>query len=393
MRYPGYMGGEPKARALTWFGMGLAIAALAAFVAQTPPALWLSPACDALSSPWLLLTTGGGVAAFGLGAATSVLPTWRQRTAAAALAGAALVLAVGVFFPSCLAGPYQMVPEPYRGVWLHSIGEARSFIRFLHADPGMVLQIVMPMMIGAIAATFGAWRGKGDDALRPHAAGEPAVARRVSGAVSDAGRLYRLCLPAAGGRLATGRNRFDRSRRSFATPSRRFRRLRDPDARVPVGGRRLDVQGLRVRRGEGGCDRSCLRRPGGRFGAGRPCAGHCPRPGRAPPEHPASYTSLDCGGGIPPRARRDHCRATGIFGRRAGYAARRGRVRRRLSRDVPADAAGWRAARVLCRQACWRSLGVMAAVNRTRCGTSYGVARRRGSRRQWYANWPERGLS
>ena len=111
-----------------------------------------------------MLTTGGGIAAFGLGAATSVLPTWRQRSAAAALAGAALVVAVGVFFPSCLAGPYQMVPEPYRGVWLHSIGEARSFIRFLHADPGMVLQIVMPMMIGAIAATFGAWRGKSDDA-------------------------------------------------------------------------------------------------------------------------------------------------------------------------------------------------------------------------------------
>ena len=137
--------------------------ALAAFVAQTPPALWLRPACDALSSPWLLLTTGGGIAAFGLGAATSVLPTWRQRSAAAALAGAALVLAVGVFFPTCLAGPYQMVPEPYRGVWLHSIGEARSFIRFLRADPAMVLQIVMPMMIGAIAATFGAWRGKSDE--------------------------------------------------------------------------------------------------------------------------------------------------------------------------------------------------------------------------------------
>lgn len=154
--------GETARRNLRGFSGGLAATSIPLFLAQTAPSQWLTPACDALSPPWLVLTTGAGLAAEVLTRATARLPSWRHRLGAAALAGAVPPLAFGVSFPACLGGPYEMVPQPYRGIWLHNIVEAFPSWRFLQANPHAALQAVMPLSVGAIAASIAAWRERGE---------------------------------------------------------------------------------------------------------------------------------------------------------------------------------------------------------------------------------------
>ena len=149
---------ERAARAFLLFGASLAVGSLVFFVVQTAPSAWGAPKCDALSSPWLLLTTGGGLAAACLVAATPRLRTWPLRVVAAGGLGAALVVAFVVLFPACRVGPYNVIPEPYRSLLLDVTIEALPFAKFVKVNPSAALQSVMPMLVGALAATLAAWR-------------------------------------------------------------------------------------------------------------------------------------------------------------------------------------------------------------------------------------------
>lgn len=153
--------GDGNASALARFGISLAATVLAAFAAQTAPSLWLTAACDSLSSPWLLLTVGGGTIAVVLSAGTRWLTSWQTRLAAGAVLGSSLVLALVALFPACLAGPYQVVPEPYRSIWIDAIGEARPFYRFVQVNPAVALAAVIPLGLGALAVSLGAWGAAG----------------------------------------------------------------------------------------------------------------------------------------------------------------------------------------------------------------------------------------
>jgi hypothetical protein len=157
LAYPVFwlMDGEANAAALSRFGASLAATVLLASAAQTSPSLWLTPACDSLSGPWLLLTAGGGAMAVALSAGTRWLTSWRTRLVAAAVLGASLVLAFVLLFPTCLEGPYQIVPEPYRSIWIDAIGEARPFYRFVQVNPTAALASVIPLGLGALAVTLG----------------------------------------------------------------------------------------------------------------------------------------------------------------------------------------------------------------------------------------------
>ena len=152
--------GEKAARSLLLFGVSLAVGSCALFVVQTLPAAWTAPKCDALSSPWLLLTTGGGAAAALLTYATPRLATVPRRLFAAGLFGAILVAAFVAFFPACLVGPYNVIPEPYRSLLLDVTVEASPFTKYVAINPSSALQSVMPMIVAALAATLAAWRGR-----------------------------------------------------------------------------------------------------------------------------------------------------------------------------------------------------------------------------------------
>ena len=152
--------GADAARPFLSFSASLAIAAPLFFAVQTAPSLWAATACDALSAPWLLIVSGEGLAGAALVAATPRLNSWRSRFAAALVLGWVPLLAFALAAPMCLQGPYAIVPEPYRSLWLRDILEAYSFQRFLMVNTSPAIQSVAPMLLAAIAASIGAWRAR-----------------------------------------------------------------------------------------------------------------------------------------------------------------------------------------------------------------------------------------
>jgi hypothetical protein len=146
---------------LLYFSATFGVAALAAFAAQTAPELWGTPTCDTLSPPWLLLACGGSGLAGLLALAGPRMATAGLRLAAA-VAGSVALVALFVFaYPACLSGPYEMVPEPYRSVWLGAILEAQPAWKRLVAGSNGVFGVFGPLAFSAVAAAALAFRGRG----------------------------------------------------------------------------------------------------------------------------------------------------------------------------------------------------------------------------------------
>jgi hypothetical protein len=107
-----------------------------------------------------LLTTGGGATAVILALATKRLPALSRRAIAAAALGSVPLAAFIAFFPACLVGPYDVIPEPYRSLLLAVTIEALPFQHFIKINPSAALQSVIPITVAAAAATLAAWRGR-----------------------------------------------------------------------------------------------------------------------------------------------------------------------------------------------------------------------------------------
>ncbi len=151
-----------QSRALVLFAGAFALASFAAFVAQTAPALWLAPACDALSTPWLFLAGGSWAVAFVLTNLGPLSNTVRVRLAASIVGGALLAGAFAALFPPCLDGPYHAVPEAFRAAWLELTGEALSLSEMLAETPIKAAVVFGPTLAATIAAWIGAMRTEGD---------------------------------------------------------------------------------------------------------------------------------------------------------------------------------------------------------------------------------------
>jgi hypothetical protein len=132
---------------LRGFGAALALASPLLFAAETRPAGWLAPHCDALSLPSLTLACLGGIGAVAL----SLLPlrgAW-QRLAAAALAGAAATAPFLVFFRACASSPLGGLPEIVRREWLDKVAEALPLPAALAYTPEMVAGGMLPLALAA----------------------------------------------------------------------------------------------------------------------------------------------------------------------------------------------------------------------------------------------------
>jgi hypothetical protein len=146
--------GRGAERPFAGFAIALAVAAPILFGLQTAPHLWGAPECDALSAPWLLLSSGAGalgLVAIVLGPSLSS-PT--HRAAAALVAGIVLVAAFALLFPLCLQGPFVGMPEIVRTEWLATVQEARPFVEHLMQEPRLALAFFAPLPIAAVLASY-----------------------------------------------------------------------------------------------------------------------------------------------------------------------------------------------------------------------------------------------
>lgn len=152
-----------QARAFALFGGALAVTSFAAFFIQTAPSLWLVPACDALSAPWLILTGGAGFFAFALTAFGRRLASPQQRLVAGMIGGVVIVAIFVTLFPECLAGPYGSVPERIRDTWLRLTGESIPLTTMVVELPAKTALVFGPALAATIAAWCGAWMTRGEE--------------------------------------------------------------------------------------------------------------------------------------------------------------------------------------------------------------------------------------
>lgn len=139
-----------EARRTAAFGLTLAAGTLLAFLAQTPPARWGVPACDALGVNLLAGAAVGGLtlaAAARLGARRA----WPARLGLLT-AGGALTLAVYLLLdPRCLHGPFADVDPAMRPFWLDHVQEMRDWPKLLKAERGSALAYVVFVSMGMAA--------------------------------------------------------------------------------------------------------------------------------------------------------------------------------------------------------------------------------------------------
>ncbi|MGX7706146.1 hypothetical protein [Methylobacterium sp. Gmos1] len=141
------------------YGLALGLVAPALFLVQTAPALWSATACDALSPPWLWLAASAAVTA----GAASLLPGERGRGRRLGLLLACGVAAAGgflVLFPACAAGPFTGMPDVVRREWLVRVQEMLPAWHLARHAPDLALAGYLPVVIGAVAASLWAWRGR-----------------------------------------------------------------------------------------------------------------------------------------------------------------------------------------------------------------------------------------
>lgn len=151
--------------ALLAFGAALGLTPAFLFLATTPPAAYLAPACDALSIVYVGAAGAGGAGLVALALATSRLATPARRLGAAlavaALAGAIPMLA----YPQCLDGPYGAVDPTLARVWLDNVREVRSIPATWASAPDTVAAILVFPLMGLVASVA-AFAAHGDERRR-----------------------------------------------------------------------------------------------------------------------------------------------------------------------------------------------------------------------------------
>lgn len=145
--------GRPALPAFVGFGAGLGGAAPLLFGAQTAPALWGHTACDALSPPWLMLTTGGCALVLACGALDRRLAGPGHRLAVTVGLGAALAAGVGATFPVCLAGPFTGMTALVRDHWLLKVNEMTNVATFIARGQWEVLVFYPVVILATLVAT------------------------------------------------------------------------------------------------------------------------------------------------------------------------------------------------------------------------------------------------
>lgn len=132
------------------FGLSFAIFTVVAAVTTLGPAAWFAPVCDALGLAHITAAVVGGS---GLFLATRVARGGvAGRFCALGLLGVAVVAALGVAAPNCLASPFASLPERLMTDWIAHVQEAQSFFAATIIWPTSSIAIGIPLF--AVLATL-----------------------------------------------------------------------------------------------------------------------------------------------------------------------------------------------------------------------------------------------
>lgn len=135
-----------------------AAASLILFIATASPAAWRTPACDAMSPPYIAAL---GVAAIGMVAVTLLpLRSWPARLAALGVVGAAALATIPLVAPACAAGPFARLDPLVRELWYMQVMEGLPMWR---QTPVVIVNSVVLPLIGIAGAALG-WRTGSDEA-------------------------------------------------------------------------------------------------------------------------------------------------------------------------------------------------------------------------------------
>ena len=151
--------GRPARAALSGFGAGLGVVAPLLFAAQTSPALWAVPRCDALSPPWLLLASAGLIFVLGAAMVGDRLATLGGRAAFAVLCGTVMLASFAAAFPACLGGPFPGMPALVRDHWLLTVNEMASVPKLIARGQWEALVFHPVVLLASLTAAWQAWRG------------------------------------------------------------------------------------------------------------------------------------------------------------------------------------------------------------------------------------------
>jgi hypothetical protein len=128
-------------RLLATFCLTLVPATALLLAAQTAPAQWLTPQCDAIGTPILAITGIAAAACLIPMALRTRLPHAGMRMAATALLTVLGIAAFSGLLMPCLAGPYGALPPEIQTLMTTRISEAQ---------PGMVFAAGRPLSFGTI---------------------------------------------------------------------------------------------------------------------------------------------------------------------------------------------------------------------------------------------------
>ncbi len=139
---------------LAGFCIALLAGSVVFFGGQTAPSEWLTPHCDALSTPFLAILL---IAAVSCGLPLAFYGRMRHPVARIGVTGALTLAGLAVFsglISPCLAGPYGMLPPEVQAFIVTGISEALNGFAFAKLRPTTFINVILPILSTTVFATF-----------------------------------------------------------------------------------------------------------------------------------------------------------------------------------------------------------------------------------------------
>jgi hypothetical protein len=137
-------------QSLDGYGAGLVIAILAAFLIQTPPTRWLTPACDALAWNLVVGIVVAGLGLIGAARLTRTRGPWVRLLALGVVGIAAGAAYLGLDH-NCIHGPFADVDPRIKPFWLNYVQEVSPLPRLFKRHPDDAVAVAAPVVLGFLA--------------------------------------------------------------------------------------------------------------------------------------------------------------------------------------------------------------------------------------------------